>query len=244
MPHSLSERQKEVLDFVRNYVRKNESSPRLEEIAARFDIKAPTAHKLLEALQQKGYLYFGRDKVSGFFIRLIERAGSTEVMVEVAITGRVDAYGEVKDFPQELGQFASVLVGSQSDQVFALVVVEDIPQASILAGDLVIFDVGKKPQPGDICIAPMGERLFLVRVYSKTYDQETWGLEVAQQYPIPQAQIDPELKQDLNWAPIAYDGETEAYYVQVAEEQHWPYQPIKPEFVLATAPRLTRPLAF
>ena len=207
-------------------------------------LKAPTAHKILETLQTKGFLYFNRDKASGFFIRLIERAGSAETMVEIGVTGKIDAYGEVYDFPQELGHFASVLVGAEPEKLFALVAIDGIPQASILPNDFIIFDVGKKPQPGDICIAPMGNRLFLVKVYSKTFDQETWGMEVAQDYPIPEDLSKPDLKQDLNWAPIAYDGDTEEYYVRVAEEQHWPYQPLRPEFVLATALRLSRALAF
>ena len=97
------------------------------------NVTSPTAHKLLEALQSKGFLYFGRDRISGFFIRLIDRAGSAETMVEIALAGKIDGYGEVFDFPQELGHFASVLIGSKPDELFALVVMEDIPQASMLA---------------------------------------------------------------------------------------------------------------
>lgn len=46
----------------------------MEEIADHFVISSPTAHKTLKTLQRKGYIHFGRDKLSGFFIRLIERA--------------------------------------------------------------------------------------------------------------------------------------------------------------------------
>ena len=98
MPHSLTERQKEYLEFIRNYIRENETSPRLEEIASYFGVKAPTAHKTLEALQSKGYLYFGRDSISGFFIRLIERAGSAETVIEIPITGKVNRFGELIRF--------------------------------------------------------------------------------------------------------------------------------------------------
>jgi DNA-binding MarR family transcriptional regulator len=95
MPHSLSDRQKEILAFIRAYVVKNECSPRLDEIAAQFNIKPPTVHKILEALQSKGYLYFSRDSVSGFFIRLIERAGSAEMVTEVVLSGIIDQHGEL-----------------------------------------------------------------------------------------------------------------------------------------------------
>ena len=58
MPHALTDRQREYLEFVRDYVERYESSPRLDEIADHFGVKAPTAHKMLKALQSKGFLYF------------------------------------------------------------------------------------------------------------------------------------------------------------------------------------------
>jgi SOS-response transcriptional repressor LexA len=159
MPHALTERQKECLEYSREIITENESSPRLEEIAAHLGVTLSTAHNLLEALQKKGYLYFARSKSSGFFIWLIERAGSSETVIEVPIAGKVDQYGEVYDFPKMMGHFATLLMGAKPGEVFALVVTEEIPQANMLARDFIFFDMDKKPQPRDICIAPIGERL-------------------------------------------------------------------------------------
>jgi SOS-response transcriptional repressor LexA len=244
LPHSLTSRQREYLEFIRQYIRENESSPRLEEISGHFLVKAPTAHKILETLQSKGYLYFGRDPNSGFFIRLIERAGSTEIVMEVPIAGRVGKYGEVYDFPKELGHFASVLIGAAPDSVSALMVTEDIPQANILAGDLIIFDMEKKPQPGDVCIGPIGERFFLLKIASKTLDKEVTSFVTSQWYPIPEDLTDPGLGQLLNWYPLAYDDNTHDWFTKLAEEQKWSIGPIKAAFIIATALRLTRNLAF
>ncbi len=207
-------------------------------------MKSPTAHKTLEALQSKGYLYFGRDHISGFFIRLIERAGSAETVIEIPIAGRVDKYGELFDFPEEIGHFPTLLLGAEPGDVYAIVMMEDIPQASLLSQDLVIFDQGKKPQPGDICIAPIGQRLFLIQIGSKTFDKEIDSLEMAQQYPIPESLTKPELEQRLNWYPLAYDEQNHEYFANIADEQHWPYAAIPQEFIAATALRLTRILAF
>src|SRR5687768_764236 len=127
MPHALTDRQLEYLKFLREYIKKNESSPRLEEIANHFGVKPPTAHKILEALHNKGYIYFARDSVSGFFIRLIERAGSAETVIEVVIAGKVNRYGELINFPENHGHFASVLSGANPEDVFALAVTDNIP---------------------------------------------------------------------------------------------------------------------
>ena len=101
MPHALTPRLREYLDLIREYIKENESSPRLEEISEHFGVTAPTAHKALKSLQSKGYLYFGRDSISGFFIRLIERAGASEIMIEVPIAGKVNGFGELFDFPEK-----------------------------------------------------------------------------------------------------------------------------------------------
>lgn len=244
MPHSLSDRQKEILSYIREYVAKNECSPRLDEIAAQFDIKPPTVHKILEALQVKGYLYFGRDSVSGFFIRLIERAGSAEMVTEVVLSGKIDQHGEIYEFPQKHGHFSTVLIGSKPDDVFALFLTADITQASMCNQDILIFDMKKKPQPGDICVAPIGNRLFLIRVASKTYDELTPSLVVAQQYSIPEKLGNPDINQKLNWYPLAYAEESHEYFIQTAEKEHWSIEAISSDLIVATALRMIRTLAY
>ena len=222
MPHALTARQREYLEFLRNYVKENESSPRLDEIAEHFGVKLPTAHKTLEALHNKGYIYFARDSVSGFFIRLIERAGTSETMIEVVIAGKVNRHGELFEFPKKLGHFASVLPGAKPDEVFALVAAEGIPEANILAGDWLICDRSKRPQPGDIAILPLGKRgkrFFLCRIHSLTSDKDLDTLEASNQYPIPEKLLDTSPGQRFNWTPLAFGKETEEYFLQEAEKE-------------------------
>jgi SOS-response transcriptional repressor LexA len=248
MPHALTDRQREYLAFIRDYVKKNESSPRLEEIADHFNVTSPTAHNTLKALMKAGYLYFGRSKTSGFFIRLVERAGTSEMMIEVPIAGKVNRYGELKEFPQNHGHFATLLLGANPGEVFALMLEEDIPEASMLAGDLLICDYGKRAQPGDIAILPFDGQatvLFLCSIISFTLDKDMPSLEVSNPYPRPETTINKEYGQKLNWVPIGYDQEdTEEYYVEIGRKLGTPMFALPPELVVATVLRLTRNLAF
>jgi len=247
MPHALTSRQREYLDFLHKYIKENESSPRLDEIASHFGVKLPTAHKTLEALHNKGYIFFARDSVSGFFIRLTERAGTAETMIEVVIAGEVNRYGELLNFPKEHGHFASVLPGADPENVFALVTSDSIPEASILAGDWLICDRGKRPQPGDIAILPFGKkgkRFLLCRIHSLTSDKDLDTLEASNQYPVPEKLLDTSLGQRFNWRPLAFGEETEEYFLQETEKEKMPLRPIPPELVLGTVLRLTRHLAF
>ena len=244
MPYSLTPRQREYLEFIQAYIKENESSPRLEDLTKHFHVKAPTAHKMLEALESKGYLYFRRDAKVGFFIRLIERAGTSEIITEVPIAGKVDRYGEVIDFPGSIGTFATVFQGVKPGDVFALKAINNIPEASILTGDLIIFDLGKKPQAGDTCIGPIGHKLFLLELHSKTHDMEMVTFETHESYPIPDNLIDPEREQRFNWYPLAYTEENDGWFTKVAEEQNFSIGPLRPDLIVAPAIRLIRTMAF
>ncbi len=151
------------------------------------------------------------------------------------------------EFPKNHGHFATLLVGANPGEVFALAAWENIPEASIAAGDQLICDYGKKPQPGDIVVLPMGlkaEKFLLCQIYSLTMDKDMPNLEVSNQYPAPNDLIDEELGKKFNWAPLAYNDETEDRFVQLAEETNMPMGPIPPELIVAMVLRLTRNLAY
>ncbi|MCJ7701505.1 MAG: hypothetical protein MUO62_07980 [Anaerolineales bacterium] len=247
MPHALTERQKEYLSFLRDYIRKNEMTPRLEEVAGHFGVKLPTAHKTLDALEKKGYLIARRESASGYFVRLAERGIGIEKLIGVFVIGKIDAYGEIHAFPEDHGQIPVVLIGVDEYQVFALEATEDIHQANILVGDYLICDYGLRPRPGDIAIMPWGKhsgRWFLCRMKSLTSDRDTPWFDVANAYPIPGDLIDEELGQKYNWIPLAYDEDTDDYFSRIAEEEDVPMGAIPPELVMATVLRLRRNLAF
>jgi len=242
MPHALTDRQRKYLEFIQGYIGRNESSPSLKEIANNFGVKLPVAHKALQTLMDKGFLYFERSSEAGFYIRLIERAGAAEIVLEVPIAGRVNQYGEVIDFPEILGNFPAIFFGAKPDEVFALVVTGQIPQASMRTNDFIVFDMKKMPQPGDICIGPIGERLFLLKVVSKTFDKYTPSLLMSQDYPIPENLTNPEHGQELHWYPLAFNEETEELILDITENEQFPYRPLSPDLVAGTVLRLIRAL--
>lgn len=242
MPHALTERQKEYLKFIREYIRENEMSPGLDDIARHFYVRSPTAHKILESLQIKGFIYFVRSSEAGFFIRLNERAGMQEVVMHVPIFGKVDHLGEVLDFPEKLGGFDDFFFGAKPETIFAVLLTEDIPNLKMRAMDAIIFDRSKKPQPGDICILPIGHRLFLAKIDSKTIDRQVHSLETSIRFPIPADLIDPEVDQLLNYYPLVHDESTDGLFIAITEEQNWPIVPLPSNLVVATALHLWRVL--
>ena len=109
MSQTLTPRQHEYYDFIRDYINQNEYAPRLDEIAEHFRVTSPTANKTLKTLQEKGLLYFDRDKVSGFYIRIPEIYNDAGKLNEIPITGITDRNGEVFEFPKYHGHIPYIL---------------------------------------------------------------------------------------------------------------------------------------
>ena len=238
MPHTLTDRQREYLEFIRDYIRENESSPRLEEIAGHFHVTKPTANKALSALQEKGYLYFGRDKVTGFYIRTPEIYTRDGTLREIMITGVLDRYGEVLQFPKNNGHFPFVLPDGTGD-VFALEAYQHIPCARLIARDKIIFSTGGLAKPGDICVFPFGKRKFLVRMYEPNYSEDMPFYILAKEW----IDVTDEIKDHLFWWPLAIDEENAHYFIDIVEEQQLSWSPVSPDMIIGKALRVVRRLA-
>ena len=240
MHYTLTTRQGEYLEFIREYIKQNECAPRLEEIAKYFSVTSPTVNKILKTLEEKGYLYFSRDKVSGFYIRVPEKHIPTNVLREIPITGIVGKYGEVLRFPQYHGHIPDVLPEGVNG-VFAFVVYKHNPSAGMLGNDHIIFSTGGVAKPGDICIYPFGDRFFLVRMYAfgqhkdmPFYELSAKWLENKDQYI-----------NDMFWWPLidSEDEEASSYFAELVYEQDLRWYPIKPDGVIGKVVRLKRRMA-
>lgn len=217
MSQDLTERQAEYLDFIRNYIQENRSAPRLDEIAGHFGVTSPTAHRALETLQEKGKLYFGRDTLTGFYIRLFANLEVVTSVCEIAVLGSVDQYGIVRDFPQKVGHFATLPIQSQPQDLFALHVAAPLPIFNLAPQDIIILDQGREPQIWDLCLAILkGEHvLFQIQEIVEETGKFSWMT----------------LDEDDEQNPL------------ISRSNPLP-QLLQKEFILATAWRLTRQLAF
>jgi SOS-response transcriptional repressor LexA len=238
MPYSLSPRQKSYLKYLKNYISNNNSSPSLKHIADHFEVKSSTAHNILEALHKKGYIYLHRPHQSGFFIRLIDKAGKAEINTEINILGRFNSHGEVYDYPKLLGHFPYVISGIKTDQFFSLIADEDIPQVGILEGDLLIFNKSKKPQIYDLCLYPLGKRWFLLHIDKIIITQNTKSFKAI----TPGVIIENEnyaIKR-FNWVALEKSAYANSYLLDFAERMKVEIRLLSLDKVEATADFLRR----
>ena len=173
----LTKRQKQVLDFVAEFIAENHYSPSFEEIAQSMDLASvATVHKHLKVLEQKGYIErrFNRSRALEVTPKYYQEMRNNRVKLasfhkssEIAtpLVGRIAAGQPVEAFEdQESLSFAPLV---SSDKVFALQVSgQSMVEDHILDGDYVLVEKTERAQNGEIVVALVdGSEATLKRFY-------------------------------------------------------------------------------
>jgi repressor LexA len=144
----LTERQQQILDFVRAGIEEAGVAPSLREIARRFDVSYGTVQSHLEALRRKGYVEPPDSRHRG------TRPVHWKASIMVPLLGHVQA-GLPVLAEQNIDSYLSVDRDlARNGPLFALKVKGDsMRDASILEGDTVIVRRQDTAQNGDIVVA-------------------------------------------------------------------------------------------
>jgi len=159
----LTERQRQILVFVRNYIVENSYPPTLQEITRAFSFASPTAAAAhLQALHKKGFIRKVEGISRGIVLTRERTAG-----VRIPVLGQVPAgkpVSEEEDAGEDL-VFDPRLAGT--GDIFALRVKGDsMKDAGILDGDYVLVNKGGSARSGAIVVALLdGE--FTVKFFSR-----------------------------------------------------------------------------
>jgi repressor LexA len=155
----LTERQREVLGFIRSFTARHGVPPTVREIGARFHVTPRAAFDHLRALERKGALQ--RRASTGRTSRALTLPGGAAATYRsVPILGRIAAGSPLlaeENREGELPVAASALPGGGED-VFALRVRgESMIDAHICDGDLVLVRRQDTARPADIVVALLGD---------------------------------------------------------------------------------------
>jgi len=169
MKKQLTDRQNEILIFIKEFVRENGYPPTLREIGSRFQISSTFGVKRhLDALKKKGYVVIERNASRG--IRIIHndeyfdedtiRVGD-EFFNKIPIVGRVAAGSPILAIENIEG---SIIIDptfiKKTEDAFALRVQGDsMINAGIFQGDLVIVSPDDKGKSGDIIVAMLDDEV-------------------------------------------------------------------------------------
>ena len=160
----LTPRQRETLDWVKNFIREHGMPPTVREIGAAFGIKSSSVFDLLSALERKGWLRHGDLGARSLIIEGINNARSE--ISEVPVVGSIAAGRPIEAIEDDRGTVAVSRDLQCGRETYALKVEgESMIDAGILDGDYVVVRQQETAEDGDIVVALIGEEATLKRFY-------------------------------------------------------------------------------
>jgi len=166
MPNTenLTQRQRETLEWVKDFIRENGMPPTVREIGAAFGIKSSSVFDLLTVLERKGYLRRGDRGARSLIVEGL--ASARNEISEVPVVGSIAAGRPIEAIEDDRGSIAVSRDLTRGRKTYALKVEgESMVDAGILDGDYVIVRKQETADDGDIVVALIGEEVTLKRFY-------------------------------------------------------------------------------
>jgi len=155
MPVTLYRRQRQILDFLSQYIQKNGGSPTLKEIADALGVSSlATVHEHLETMAKKGVIKRFKGAVRGIEI-LNERLAQLTNGVELPVLGLIAAGQPIQPYtdPNATIEVSASLVGGKKRAFVLQVKGSSMIEEGILDGDFVIVEEQDEVNNGDIVVA-------------------------------------------------------------------------------------------
>jgi repressor LexA len=164
----LTDRQKQVLSFIANYIKKNSYPPTIREIADHFEISVKGAHDHITALRKKGHLKHidKRPRTMGLTHSRPEDADLAEIPLLGTVAAGVPILAE-ENFDGNILFHRSML--KKNRKYFALKVKGDsMSGAGILEGDTAIIEKQNTVHNGEIAVAVIDDAVTLKRFFKES----------------------------------------------------------------------------
>jgi len=171
MPVTLYKRQRQILDFIAQYIQKFGVSPTLQQIADAISVSSlATVHEHLNNLEEKGVLRRYKGKIRG--IEILEEgflAGGGGPQVEVPILGFIAAGAPIETYtdPEASLLVPTSLVSGKKRSFVLQVKGESMIDEGILDGDFVVVEEQAEANNGDIVVAVLEGGLATLKRYFK-----------------------------------------------------------------------------
>ncbi len=167
MPITLYKRQKQILDFIGQYIQKFGTSPTLQEIADSLGVSSlATVHEHLQTLVKKGVIRRFEGAVRG--IELLEsKIGAAIDGVELPILGYIAAGSPIQPMtdPNATLKVASSMLSGKKRSFVLQVRGDSMIEEGILDGDFVVIEEKKEARDGEIVVALLDNGLATLKKF-------------------------------------------------------------------------------
>ncbi len=170
---TLSEKEQQIYDYIRENIRKNGYSPSIRDICSALGIKSTsTVHTCLEKLEKKGYIQKENGKSRTVRIEGVspEELEERQSFTRVPILGRVTAGQPILAVENYEGfiRYPESPRPTPAGELFALRVRgTSMIEAGILDGDIVIVERTSTAENGDIVVALLDDEATVKTFYKE-----------------------------------------------------------------------------
>ena len=166
----LSQRQSEILEFIKKEIRQKGYPPSVREIGDAVKLmSSSTVHGHLQTLEEKGYIR--RDPTKPRAIEILDGSSGSNIkkqVVHVPIVGRVTAGQPILAVENIEDTFPLPAELVRDETVFMLKVWgESMIEAGILDGDQILVRQQSTARNGDIVVAMIGDEATVKRFYKE-----------------------------------------------------------------------------
>ena len=164
----LTDRQKQVYDYVRDYEREQGRTPKLREIAEFLGIRSRgSVHRYVQALVQAGLIEIEPDRARG--IRLLQDVDSSNRFT-LPLLGRIAAGLPIEAIPDQdeidLSEFFI-----RPNRFVLKVTGDSMIDAGILDGDMVVVEQASTARDGDIVVALIDREEATLKTFRRNPDK-------------------------------------------------------------------------
>ncbi len=155
MPVTLYKRQKQILDYISQYIQKNGFSPTLQEIADALGVSSlATVHEHLTTMAKKGVIKRYEGAVRGIEI-VDKKLGELTKGIELPVLGFIAAGAPIEPYtdPNATISIAPGMLSSKKRAFVLQVKGSSMVDEGILDGDYVVIEEQETANNGDIVVA-------------------------------------------------------------------------------------------
>ncbi len=167
MPITLYKRQKQIVDFIGQYIQKFGTSPTLQEIADSLGVSSlATVHEHLQTLTKKGVIRRFEGAVRGIEL-LDQKIGAALESVELPILGFIAAGSPIQPMtdPNATLRVASSMLSGKKRSFVLQVRGDSMIEEGILDGDFVVIEEKKEARDGEIVVALLDNGLATLKKF-------------------------------------------------------------------------------
>ena len=169
---TLTKRQEEILNYIKNYIVNHGYPPAIREIGKDLGLSSPaTIHAHLANLEKKGYIKKENTKNRAIEL-LVENEfaiNNNDLVAEVPLLGKITAGSPIEaiEHPDETFALPSYLIPKNKDVFTLNVSGTSMINAGILDGDIVIVEKRNTARNGQIVVAMTDENEVTLKTYYK-----------------------------------------------------------------------------